>query len=205
MAEVTSDAQFQVGPDTVVHFAYRLYDEEEELVEGSEASVFSFLYGYGQLVPAVENALLGLSPGQERRIQLAPGEAFGPRNPEAIIEVSRDEFPPDIGPGDEFEAEREDGDCVSLAVLEVGEDFVVVDTNHPLAGQSVTMWLRVEAVRPALTAEIEEAVQLLENGQTPPPSLLPATSLVRRPSTLDPPDPRAFDSEQPDTPATRPR
>jgi FKBP-type peptidyl-prolyl cis-trans isomerase 2 len=125
-------------------------------------------------------------------VKLSAGQAFGARDPSAILELDRDEFPADIAAGDEFEAENDEGDSVPLVVLEVGDDFVVVDMNHPLAGQSVTLWLCVEAVRPALTAEIEEAVQLVENGGSRPASLLPAASLVRRPSTL------RFDSEQPE-------
>ncbi len=176
--------QFQVGPDTVVHFSYRLFDEEEELVEGADAEILSFLFGYGQLAPALEEAMLGMMPGQERSVRLPPARAFGARDPEAIIEVDRAEFPPDVAPGDEFRAEREGGGDVVLMVLDVDAERVMLDTNHPLAGQTITLQVRVEAVRPALHQEIEEAIELLEAGQTGATSLLPAAGLLRRPSTM---------------------
>jgi len=189
---VVSNQPFQVGPDTVAYFSYQLFDEEGELVEDSGSQAFSFLFGYGQLVPKLEFALAGMLPGVSKRVRLAPEEAFGERDLEKVLEVSREEFPPDVAAGDEFDAEDADGDSVTLVVLDVDGERVVIDANHPLAGQTVTLQLRVEAVRPALLAEIEEAATLLEQGQTVATSLLPATRLLRRPSTAtaadSPPD-----------------
>ena len=59
----------------------------------------------------------------------------------------------------------------------------MVDANHPLAGQTVALELRIAAVRPALSAEIEEAAELLERGHSVATGLLPAARLLRRPST----------------------
>jgi FKBP-type peptidyl-prolyl cis-trans isomerase SlyD len=182
---VQSNALYQVGPDTVVHFAYQLFDEELELVEGFEVSVFSFLFGYGQLVAALEAALRGMRPGDERRVKLTPDDAFGHRDPTAVIEVERDEFPPGVQLGDEFQAEDGNGNEVTLVVLDCDDEQVVLDANHPLAGQTVTLAVRIEAVRPALTEEIAEAAELLESGQAGAPRLLPAAGLLRRPSTAD--------------------
>src|SRR5690606_5548774 len=109
-------------------------------------------------------------------------EAFGKRDLDKILEVARDEFPPDVSPGDEFDAEDADGGSVTLVVLDVDADRVVIDANHPLAGQTVTLQLQVEAVRPALMAEIEEAARFLEQCQNPATSLIPAARLLRRPS-----------------------
>jgi FKBP-type peptidyl-prolyl cis-trans isomerase SlyD len=180
---VASDQPFQVGPDTVAHFSYQLFDEEGELVEDSGGQEFSFLFGYGQLVPRLEMALEGMLPGARKRVQLGPKEAFGERDLSKIIEVDPTDFPPDVAPGDEFVAENEEGDGVTLVVLDVDAERVVLDANHPLAGQTVVLELRVAAVRPALAAEIAEAAQLLERGQTAATSLLPAARLLRRPST----------------------
>lgn len=179
---VQASAPYQVGPDTVVHFSYRLFDAEGEWVEGSDESVLSFLFGYGQIAPGLEAALEGLAPGAHRTITLEPEEAFGARDPDQIIEIERDELPEDAQPGDEYVAEHEDGDAVTLLVLEVQDDRAVVDANHPLSGQRITLELRVEAVRPALSGEIDEARTLLEETPLAAPSLLPAASLLRRPT-----------------------
>jgi FKBP-type peptidyl-prolyl cis-trans isomerase SlyD len=183
---VNTQPSFQVGPGTVVHVSYQLFDAEGELVETSEGELeLAFLFGYGQLAPALEQALAGARVGEERRLKLTPRQAFGERDPEQILHVERAEFPPELAVGDEFEAEDESGDSRSLVVLEVTEDTVVLDSNHPLAGQAVTVSLQVEAVRPARGDEISAAEIALESLGFDGESLLPASRLVRpRPGSV---------------------
>ncbi len=172
---------FQVGPDTVVHFSYSLSDADGELCEASEEEL-SFLFGYGQLAPVLEAAFDGLFPGEERVLTLEPEAAFGPRDEQAVVEFDRADFGPDVRPGDEFVVDHDSGDVSALTVLDVFDDRVVVDTNHPLAGQRVSLRVRVEAVRPATSVELSLAAEELESQERAFPSLLPSARLVRRPS-----------------------
>ncbi|MEN9579750.1 MAG: hypothetical protein RJA70_2759 [Pseudomonadota bacterium] len=184
----------------MVHFRYELYDAEGELVEETDPEVeLSFLFGYAQVADAIERALDGAFAGDCRETRVPAEEAFGPRDPEAILEVDRAEFPPDVQAGDEFEADHESGELVSLTVLEVLEDAVILDANHPLAGQAIRLKLVVDAVRPALSLEIELATEELERRQSGASAvgqagdfqaggLLPAARLLRRaPSPGDDP------------------
>jgi FKBP-type peptidyl-prolyl cis-trans isomerase SlyD len=176
----------QIGPGTVAALAYELLDAEGELVEASEPGApLVLLFGFGEAAPALEQALQGLGEGESREVTLPPDEAFGARDPEAIIEVDRADFPPDVAAGDELEADREDGrGAVPLKVIEVLDDVVVLDTNHPLAGQRVKLLVTVEAVRPASADEIAEATERLLQNQTEKlpqaEPLLPAERLLRR-------------------------
>jgi FKBP-type peptidyl-prolyl cis-trans isomerase SlyD len=95
-------------------------------------------------------------------ISLAPKEAFGHRDPARVLEVSSDDFPPDVQPGDRFEVENEDGGILVLSVLEVGEGFVVVDSNHPLCEQTVKLVVTVLEVRPATEEELSAALSEAE-------------------------------------------
>lgn len=171
-----------VGPGTRVVFSYRLFDAEGELIEAAASADESLevLFGYGQLAPRLEQALEGAWPGQSRSLTLRPEEAFGRRDPEALIEVERGEVPEDARPGQELLAEREDGSLVGLTVLDVQDDFVVLDTNHPLADQKVRLELQVEDVWPATSEELEEAAHLLAENPVEqvisPGSLLPRRS-----------------------------
>src|SRR5438128_2345368 len=88
-------------------------------------------------LPVARAFVLGLAQGSKRTVLLKPEHAFGQRNPEAQVEVERSEFPEDVAPGDCYEAEDEDGRPVLLQVLDVSEEGVVVDSNHPLAGQTL--------------------------------------------------------------------
>jgi FKBP-type peptidyl-prolyl cis-trans isomerase SlyD len=179
----------QIGPGTVVALSYELYDGEGELVEASHpATPLVFVSGYGQVEPALEVALSGLVAGQARRVRLEPEEAFGNRDPAAIIEVSRDELPPDIAVGDELDAERDDRGLVTLKVLEVTDSQVVLDANHPLAGQVVELDVVVEEVRPARREELAAAEAALEaEARRDMQALLPADRLLKRGLRENPP------------------
>lgn len=169
----------QVGPDTVVHFSYRLFDEDGELVEESDPRLpLSILFGYGQLSLPLERALEGLRAGEQRRVTL-PRDAFGERDPDAIIEVARQELPADTEVGDEFDADDDALGVVSLKVLDIDDDRVVLDRNHPLAGQKASVEVTVDGVRPAASAEIFLAVQDLESRQGEPETLLPSSRLLQ--------------------------
>jgi FKBP-type peptidyl-prolyl cis-trans isomerase SlyD len=177
---------YQAGPGTVVALRYSLFDAEGELVEESAAGApLVLLLGYGDAAPALEHAVGGLSAGDEREVVLDAKDAFGARDPEAIIEVDRADFPADLAPGDELAADRDDGTgVVTLKVLEILDDVVVLDTNHPLSGQRVKLRLFVESVRPASPEELSEAAERLARDPEPSPQpLLPAERLLRRGSS----------------------
>jgi FKBP-type peptidyl-prolyl cis-trans isomerase SlyD len=174
---------FQIGPGTVAVLTYDLFDAEGEHVEASEpSSPLVLLFGFGEAAPALERSLEGATAGETREVLLSPEEAFGERDLSAIIEVAREELPPDVASGDELSADREDGKgSVALKVMEVLEDRVVLDTNHPLAGQKVRLLLRVEAVRPATDEEVRLATERLARAtEADPGPLLPAERLLRR-------------------------
>jgi FKBP-type peptidyl-prolyl cis-trans isomerase 2 len=130
--------------------------------------------------------------GDLRRVTLRPREAFGARDPKLVLELAREEFPKDLAVGDELEAEDATGRTVPLKIVDLDDERVVADTNHPLAGQSVTLELRVETVQPATAEEIEQAIARLQQGQPETVSaesglsLLPVEALLRHVRGGDP-------------------
>lgn len=101
--------------------------------------------GTGELAPAVEARLLGLAEGSRERFELAPGEAFGPRNPELLQRVSRallrehGDPEAEYAVGDVVQFPAPDGSAGYAGVVrEVGADSLLFDFNHPLAGQPVS-------------------------------------------------------------------
>lgn len=160
---------------------YQVFDEEDALVETGESEL-SCLIGYGVLFPALEEKLEGLDQGAKRTVLLRPEQAFGARNPEAQVEVERAEFPEDVAAGDCYEAEDEEGRPVLLQVLDVSDEAVVVDSNHPLAGQTLRFEVEALEVRPATDEELQEAEQRLEAQQSEPEALITPESLLRGPS-----------------------
>src|SRR5450755_4145113 len=176
---------FQLGPGMWARLGYQVFDAEGELVETGDSELCC-LIGYGVLFPALEEKLEGLAQGAKRTVLLRPEQTFGLRNPEAQVEVLRSEFPEDVAAGDCYEAEDEDGRPVLLQVLEVTDEGVLVDSNHPLAGQTLRFEVLAREVRPASEGELEEAEQRLlsqeESQEEQPRALITPESLLRGPS-----------------------
>jgi FKBP-type peptidyl-prolyl cis-trans isomerase SlyD len=176
---------YQLGPGVWVRLRYRVFDAEGEALE-SEAVEMGCVFGHGALLPGLEVALSGKRAGSRCTVELAPKDAFGRRDPARRIEVARDEFPPDVAPGDRFDAEQEDGTPLVLQVLEVTETVVILDLNHPLAGQRVRFEVEVLEARPASREELALAEAQLgdeapENGaEGPGEPLIDPGRLLRR-------------------------
>ena len=109
--------------------------------------------GTGQLAPAMEARLIGLAEGARQTFELAPGEAFGERNPELLQRVKlsllHELGDPDAqyGLGDVVQFPTPDGQGAYAGVVrEVGEGWLLFDFNHPLAGQPVRFEVQVLGV-----------------------------------------------------------
>jgi FKBP-type peptidyl-prolyl cis-trans isomerase SlyD len=145
----------KVSGGTQVKVRYRLFDGEGELVEASEeAQPLEYTHGSGEIPPGLESALEGKSAGDEVRVTLQPEDAFGPFDPALIVSVPRSELPPGIElvPGEFLPVELEDapedleGEELEFRIVEVAPDEVILDANHPLAGEAVTFELEVLSV-----------------------------------------------------------
>lgn len=175
-----NERAYQVGPDVVVSLSCEVFDADGELVVSSDGTR-EVVIGYGELLPAVEQAILGLMPGKAVKLELPPHKAYGKRDPRAVIEVDRSEFPEDVAPGDRYEAEGNSGERVLIQVLDVLDNAVVVDRNHPLAGLTLTVALHVLATRPATGEELRLASEALlaRQAEDRPPELIPPDRLLK--------------------------
>ena len=174
---------FQIGPEMWVRLSVMIHDAEGEAVQ-AEPTETSFVFGFGSLVPALEAGIEGLPQGAKKSLTLKPEDAFGVRDPKAVLEVLRDDFPDDVAAGDVFDAEEDDsaeapGGLVLLRVLEVTPESVILDRNHPLAGQKVRFDVEVLEVRPAEESEISAAEAAVMTVEAAEPSLIPVASLLR--------------------------
>jgi FKBP-type peptidyl-prolyl cis-trans isomerase SlyD len=164
-----------------VRLAYRAFDEDGEPVEEA-VNQLEYVHGLGALLPALEAGLDGQEEGATREVTLPPREAFGPRRKEAVVEFALEDFPPGVAPGDRFDADTAAGGVVLLRVLEVGPDTVLVDMNHPLAGQRVRFELELKEVRPATAEETQAAEKRLSAGPQAFGPVIPVERLLRGPS-----------------------
>lgn len=159
-----------VQPNSYVQVEYSLRDEEGEVIDSSsmpDGEPIRYVHGYEMLVPGLEKALVGMRAGEEKDIVIAPEEGYGVYDEELIFALDREDLPEDtdVEVGDELVAQGQDGDEVDLRVLELREDEVVVDGNHPLAGKTLWYSIKVLSVRPATEAEIEEAARAYDEAR----------------------------------------
>jgi FKBP-type peptidyl-prolyl cis-trans isomerase 2 len=96
--------------------------------------------GEQKLLPGFEQALLGMSVGEKKTIELQPDEAYGPRREELVATVERTQLPPhsDPQPGQMVKLQQQDGQEISANITKVTDSSVTFDANHPLAGHALT-------------------------------------------------------------------
>ena len=147
----------QATRGAVVSFNYTLTDDDGNTIDTNEGHApLSYLHGYDNIIPGLESALEGAEVGFSQNVTVEPAEAYGEVDQEAIFEVSRDKFPPEmeLAPGMQFAGETPSGD-VPLTVVEVRDDAVVVDANHPLAGKRLHFDVEVVDIREATDDELQ--------------------------------------------------
>jgi len=143
-----------VQPGSFLTLHYRLSGPDgADLINTFNDKPATLSLGTGELAPAVEARLLGLAEGTRQSFELAPGEAFGERNPELLQRVKRtllDELgDPDerYSVGDVVQFPTPDGQGAYAGVVrEVDGDVLVFDFNHPLAGRPVTFEVQLIGV-----------------------------------------------------------
>jgi len=140
----------------VVRMHYTLRDELGATIESSGGrEPLAYLHGYGNLIPGLEKALDGSLAGLRTTVTVGPRDAYGEKDPAAVIRAAREDFPEGLKlePGVEVQAETPDGP-ITFMVVAVEEKEAVLDANHPLAGKTLTFDLEIVDVRDATAEEI---------------------------------------------------
>ncbi|MCU1277824.1 MAG: FKBP-type peptidyl-prolyl cis-trans isomerase [bacterium] len=147
----------KISKDRVVCMDYTIRLGTGRVVESSVGQEpLTYLHGRRQIVPGVEKAIDGLESGALLEVVVPPAEAYGDRDPAGVFVVPRSAFPSgeEIGPGMMFSASRPDGKSITFRVIEANDELVLVDTNHPLAGETLHISIHVHHVRSATTDEL---------------------------------------------------
>jgi len=146
----------RIDAGTVVKLRYELRDCDGEPLEDEGAEMEYLHGGYGAIFPKVEQALAGKEPGAEVALTLDPEDAFGEYDAELLRVEPRERFPSQIEVGMRFEGvpgDREE-EALIYTVTDVTPESVVVDGNHPLAGERLWFKCWVTGVRRATPEEI---------------------------------------------------
>lgn len=133
----------QLGDTITVNYTGKLEDGtifDTSLTEGREP--LKAKLGEGQLIQGFENGLLELGIGESKTIEIEPELAYGQYNEELKTQISRSQFPPNVQVGETLQGNSSRGPVI-VKVLEVDEETVTIDANHPLAGQKLIFEVEV--------------------------------------------------------------
>lgn len=146
-----------IADKKVVTLHYTLTDKDGKVIDQSDDGSFLYLHGAQNIIPGLENALLGKTADEEVSVTVMPEDGYGLRDEGRVATVPRDRFPEDseITVGMQFQAEDPEGGATIVTVTGVTDTEVTVDSNHPLAGVLLNFEVKVIDVRDASAEELE--------------------------------------------------
>ncbi len=147
----------RIAKNTVVAIDYTLTDDEGRTVDSSEGrEPLSYLHGSGGIIPGLERELEGKAVGDQLQVTVAPADAYGERNESLRQKLPRDQFGgiAELSVGMQFRVDSDNGPMV-ITIVEVAEEVVTIDANHPLAGVNLNFDVTVREIRDATADEIE--------------------------------------------------
>ena len=130
--------QAKEGDTVKIHYTGSL--EDGTVFDSSQGrDPLAFTIGSGQVIPGFEEAVTGMAPSEKKNVTISVDKAYGPRNEELVIEVPRNQVPPDLEPevGQKLQMQGPNNQMIVVEVKNVTEEQVVLDANPPLAGKDL--------------------------------------------------------------------
>jgi FKBP-type peptidyl-prolyl cis-trans isomerase 2 len=141
--------QVQDGDKVRVHYHGKLRNGETfDSSEGREP--LEFTVGSGQVIRGFDEGVKGMAPGDKRTVEIAVEDAYGAKSEEMVIEFPKDQFPDTMQPeqGMQLMMNNGQGQQFPVSIVEVREETVILDANHPLAGQDLIFDLELVEIIP---------------------------------------------------------
>ncbi|HEX8523653.1 MAG TPA: peptidylprolyl isomerase [Tepidisphaeraceae bacterium] len=145
-----------VAKDKIVSIDYTLTGDGGQVLDSSSGRApLAYLHGAGNIIPGLEQALEGKNSGDQLNVSIPPEQGYGTRDENLVQAVPRTAFQgaPELKAGMQFQANTNMGPRL-LTIVDVRPDQVMVDANHPLAGQTLNFDVKVVEVRDATAEEL---------------------------------------------------
>jgi FKBP-type peptidyl-prolyl cis-trans isomerase SlyD len=146
----------QIAKHKVVTIDYTLTNDAGAVIDTSKgAEPLAYIHGVGSLIPGLESALEGRSPGESLQVKVAPEDGYGQRDDALTQVVTREMFEGEaLEVGMRFRARTDEGEHI-FTVMEVQDETVTIDGNHPLAGMPLNFDVSIVDVRDATAEELD--------------------------------------------------
>ena len=140
-----------------VSIHYPPTNDAGEVIDSSAGGApLVYLHGAGNIIPGLEKALEGKQGGDQIQVTIEPQDAYGEYSPELVATLNRAMFEgvDELEVGMQFHASGPDGGMQIVTIRDVEGDDVIVDGNHPLAGQRLSFDVKIVSVRDASEEEV---------------------------------------------------
>jgi FKBP-type peptidyl-prolyl cis-trans isomerase SlyD len=143
-----------IEANQIVSLEYEVRDGDKVVDSNVGGAPLVFMFGKGQIIPGLENGIVNMTIGEKGDVLVKAADAYGEYNQEAQQEVPKDQFAGiDLEVGMSLYGQGEDGGTVQVIVKEIGEENVLIDFNHPLAGKDLMFSVTINNVRDASAEE----------------------------------------------------
>lgn len=143
-----------IEANQIVSIEYEVSDGEKVVDSNIGGTPLVFMYGKGQIIPGLENGIVDMAIGEKGNVNVKAADAYGEYNAEAKQEVPKDQFAGiDLEIGMSLYGQGEDGGTVQVVVQEIGDENVIIDFNHPLAGKDLMFTVSINNIREASAEE----------------------------------------------------
>jgi len=137
-------AQAKTGHHVKVNFTGRL-DDGTIFATSTNDEPIEFTIGENEVLPAIEDAVEGMEPGETKTVRISAEDAFGLRREDLVQEIPRESLPDDmdVEVGQQLWVDELDEEPVTVSVVDISDSTVTIDANHPLAGEDLIFDLEV--------------------------------------------------------------
>ncbi|TDL81771.1 peptidylprolyl isomerase [Palleronia sediminis] len=141
-------SQVKAGDTVRMHYEGKL-DDGTPFDSSAGRDPLEFTVGSGQIIPGLDQAVAGMEVGEKKTVTVAPQDAYGERDPQRVQAVPREQIPDHIptDPGTQLQLQTPEGQTVPVTVAGATEQEVMLDANHPLAGQNLTFDVELVEIR----------------------------------------------------------
>ncbi len=153
-----TDGITEVADNVVVSLDYVLrLDDKSEIDRSAEGSPLEYLHGYKNIIPGLEKELSGMTVGDKKVVVVQPNLGYGDRDPDSVVEYPRDSFPStlDLEVGEPvMMRDNQNGESHKAYISELRTDTVLLDFNHPLAGETLHFSVKIAGLREPTSEEL---------------------------------------------------
>ena len=141
----------EVRDNMDVGLEYTLTVDGTVVDSADSAKPFHYVHGQHQMIPGLERQLTGLHVGDAKEVTVSPEEGYGPVDPAALVEVAKTQLPAGIAPevGLVLRGVNPDGQSFRARIIELKDETVMLDLNHPLAGKTLNFKVKVTDIAQA--------------------------------------------------------